>query len=434
MKFIKSAIVTFASNIAVLLLSFAITIITSRVLGTYGRGVIGVSNNINSFALIILGFGMVSSNVFFVGKDRKNIKEILGINLVITLFSIAVAVVLYIVNQFYAINILFKGLDNNTLIIVLITIPITNLKSAFINLLLGMQEIGKYNKLNIIDRFLTFLLLVVFIFTTKSVYWVIVSNMLASLMTLIIVSSILFIKYKNKIAFSMNLFRDMMKYGIKAQIGNAIQILNYRLDVFVIQYFLTISDVGIYSNAVVLAETMLKVSTSIATVVFPMTTNSKDKLGIKDFINKVTRVTFTIILIGSIILGAISKPLITLLFKKDFSSGSEALILLIPGIAIFSISNILANYLAGIGKIENNIVASTAGCIITVVLDLILIPKMGINGASIATSISYIVSTLVTIYYYIRITKSSLKELFIINKDDIKDIKNRVMALKKKLC
>lgn len=434
MKFIKSAIVTFASNIAVLLLSFAITIITSRVLGTYGRGVIGVSNNINSFATIILGFGMVSSNVFFVGKDRKNIKEILGVNLVVTLFAIVVAVVLYIVNQFYAINILFKGLDNNTLIIVLITIPITNLKSAFINLLLGMQEIGKFNKLNIIDRFLTFLLLVVFIFTTKSVYWVVVSNMLASLLTLIIVSAILFIKYKNKIAFSINLFWDMMKYGIKAQIGNAIQILNYRLDVFVIQYFLTISDVGIYSNAVVLAETMLKVSTSIATVVFPMTTNSKDKLGIKDFINKVTRVTFTIILIGSVILGAISKPLITLLFKKDFSSGSEALVLLIPGIAIFSISNILANYLAGIGKIENNIVASTAGCIITIVLDLILIPKMGINGASIATSISYIVSTLVTIYYYIRITKSSLKELFIINKDDIKDIKNRVMALKKKLC
>jgi stage V sporulation protein B len=433
MKFVKSAIVTFISNIAVLLISFAITIITSRVLGTYGRGAVGVSNNINSFALILLGFGMTSSNIFFIGKNRKNIREILGINLVVTLFSVAVVIILYIVNQFYAINILFKGLDNNIIIIVLITIPITNLKSAFINIMLGMQEIGKYNKLNIIDRFLTLALLVVFIFTTKSVYWVIVSNMIASLITLIIISSILFIKYKNKIAFSLNLFIDMIKYGIKAQIGNAIQILNYRLDVFIIQYFMTLSDVGIYSNAVVLGETMWKVSSSIATVVLPMTTNSKDKLGIKDFINKVTRVTFTIILIGSIILAVISKPLITLLFKKDFSSGSEALILLIPGISIFSISNILSNYLAGIGKVEKNIVASSVGCLVTVVLDLLLIPRIGINGASIATSISYILSTAVTVYYYVKITKSSLKELFMLNKDDIRDIKNRVMALKKKL-
>lgn len=434
MKFIKSAIITFVSNIAVLLISLAITIITSRVLGTYGRGVVGVSNNVISFAIILLGFGMTSSNIFFIGKDRKSIKEILGTNIIVTLFSMAIVIIIYIVNQFYAIDILFKGLDNNIIIIVLITIPITNLKSAFINILLGMQEIEKYNKLNIIDRVLTLILLAIFIFTTKSAYWVIVSNMIASLITLIIISFILFIKFKNKIAFSVSLFKEMIKYGIRSQIGNAIQILNYRLDVFIIQYFLTLSDVGIYSNAAVLGETLWKVSSSIATVVLPMTTNSKDKLGIKDFINKVTRVTFTIILIGAIVLGAISKPLITLLFKKDFSSGSEALMLLIPGISIFSVCNILSNYLAGIGKIEKNIVASSAGCIATVILDIILIPRMGINGASIATSISYIISTFVTVYYYVKVTKSSLKDMFIIKKEDIMDIKNRVLGLKKKLC
>ncbi|MFL0246910.1 flippase [Candidatus Clostridium stratigraminis] len=430
MKFLKSAIITFTSNIAILIISFAITIVTSRVLGTTGKGIVSVGNNINSFALIILGFGMTSSNIYFAGKDKKKINEILGSNIVVTIISVFILICLYILNHFYSLDFLFKGLDLKIIGVVLITIPITNLKSAFINLLLGLQKIETYNKLNIFDRFLTFILLLIFILPTKSSYWVLVSNLIASLILLVVLSIIIFIKYNNKVTFSLKLFSNMMKYGIKAQVGNAIQILNYRLDIFIIQYFLTLSDVGIYSNAVVLGETMWRVSSSIATVVLPITANSGNKLEMTGFINKVTRVTFTIILIGSIILGVISKPLMSILFNKEFASGAVALMLLVPGISIFSVCNILSNYMAGIGKIENNIIASSVGCVITVIFDIILIPKIGINGASIATSISYIVSTIITVYFYIRITGSKVRDLLVVNKKDIIEIKNKIMRIK----
>ena len=63
--------------------------------------------------------------------------------------------------------------------------------------------------------------------------------------------------------------------------------------------------------------------------------------------------------------------------------------------------------------------ASWAGVVITVVLDLILIPKYGILGAAWATCAAYGVTS----FYLIRMAQKtlgfSLSHIFILRKDDI---------------
>ena len=95
----------------------------------------------------------------------------------------------------------------------------------------------------------------------------------------------------------------------------------------------------------------------------------------------------------------------------------------LPGISIFSIASILASYLAGVGLIEKNIYASIVSGIVTVILDIYLIPRIGINGASIATSLSYIVGTLMTIWFYIRDTQARWQDIIILKGSDIAQIK-----------
>jgi len=259
MNFLKSTILTFFTNVLVMFTAVATTIITSRSLGSYGKGVLAVSNNILSFSIIIFGFGFAASNVYFIGEDKKNTRRVTLINALLSGASILVLIPLYFLNAKYNFGI-FKGVDNLILVIVMITAPFLNLKTSLINVLLGMQEIVEYNKYNLADKVLSMLMLIVAIMLNKSPVSVIVSNLLSVLVIL----SLLFYKINSKSEgsyyFDIKIFKRMLGYGIKAQIGNLVQLLNYRVNIFIINYFLAIDQVGIYSNAVALGETLWQVS------------------------------------------------------------------------------------------------------------------------------------------------------------------------------
>lgn len=428
MKFLKSTLVTFFTNIFIFGLSFFSAIIISRGLGPDGRGVLSISNNTIAILIIFLGFGIEASNVFFIGKDKKNINNILCVNIIISITALIGVTLLYLFSLRYPIK-FFKGLDSSILLVTLLTIPVLNLKSSFMNSLLGLQEVIGYNKMNILDRVTNFILMVIFIITFRSPFWLVVSNYLAIVIVLTVLSYVLFRRKGFRLSFNRRTFREMVGYGLKNQVGNIIQFINYRLDVFIINMYLPVAQVGIYSNAVALGETIWQVSGSVATVVFPMTTNSENKLEMKEFINKTTRITFYIVLTCSIILVAISKPFILFVFGPEFVGSADALVYLIPGISVFSISKILANYIAGIGLVEKNIISSVISGAITVTLDLILIPRAGIVGAALASSISYMAFTFITLGFYMNITKSSLRDVLILRREDLREIKGMFARL-----
>jgi O-antigen/teichoic acid export membrane protein len=285
--------------------------------------------------------------------------------------------------------------------------------------LLGLQEIVEYNRINIIDKVLSIVLLIVFLLIVVSPTAAIVSILVATIAICIWQVYLLILKPRKVPRVDMGLMKGMFGYGLKAQVGNIIQRLNYRLDVFILNYYLPIEQVGIYGIAVVLGETLWGVSGSIATIVFPIASASTDKKALVTFTNQITRVSLTLILGFSFVLALVSKPLIILWFGPEFADAGAALLWLLPGISIFSVSNILANYLAGVGLVAKNIYSSIVSGLVTIVLDIILIPRMGINGASIATSISYIVFTLMTLGFYIRYTQARVADILLLKRSDI---------------
>jgi stage V sporulation protein B len=166
--------------------------------------------------------------------------------------------------------------------------------------------------------------------------------------------------------------------------------------------------------------------------VLPFTANSKDKKSMTDFMNKVIRVTFAVIILFAVFLTIISKPIIILVLSKKFAGSVTPFKLLIPGISIFAINNIFNNYFTGSGLVSKNIIASGVAAAITVILDFTLIPIYGINGAAITSSISYTVCTLISLYFYKMHTQSKLVDILLIKRSDLLEIKTKLSGLKKK--
>ncbi|MFZ3103062.1 MAG: flippase [Desulfitobacteriaceae bacterium] len=427
MGFTKSVTITFLSNLLQFLMAIITATILSRMLGPDGKGIVDVANNLLIFAVLFLGLGLASSNVFFLGKKRDQLEQIIGNNIWLTILGAFPLIPCYFLNTYYHFQFL-RGVSNTQILIVLITVPLINYKSAMISIFLGLQDIVEYNRLNMIDKILSVILLIVFMLSLTSPSSALSATLGGTILLIIWVDYSLLTRMKQRPRFNFTLMQEMLGYGFKAQLGNIIQKLNYRLDVFMVSYFLPIGQVGIYGIAVVVGETLWGVSGSIATIVFPMIASAEDKKGMVAFTNQITRITFTLIacfsLMMALLSGVLIRPFFVLWFGSvAFAPAAEALLWLLPGISIFSVSNILANYLAGVGLVSKNIYSSLVSAVVTVVLDLILIPRIGINGASIATSISYITFTLTTLIFYLNYTHSRWQDILLIKRVDIGLIK-----------
>ena len=57
-----------------------------------------------------------------------------------------------------------------------------------------------------------------------------------------------------------------MRFGVQSQLSNLIQLLNYRLDSYLVLFFVNTSGVGLYAVAVSLSEGMWFIANSVAIV------------------------------------------------------------------------------------------------------------------------------------------------------------------------
>jgi O-antigen/teichoic acid export membrane protein len=128
----------------------------------------------------------------------------------------------------------------------------------------------------------------------------------------------------------------------------------------------------------------------------------------------------------SIILGVLASQLIPFIYSENYISSILPFILLLPGIVFFSLSKIIGSYFFAIDMTHYNAISSTIAFVINIVLNLILIPKIGIVGAAISTLISYSIGSLVHVFFFIQNTNTKNYNMFFINKQDIVLLKNKI--------
>lgn len=70
---------------------------------------------------------------------------------------------------------------------------------------------------------------------------------------------------------------------------------------------------------------------------------------------------------------------------------------------------------------------------INIPLNLWLIPKWGIAGAAFASSVAYIIATIVVIIAFVKISQKSWSDILIIKKIDFQDYKNILFKIRKRI-
>jgi O-antigen/teichoic acid export membrane protein len=417
----------------VFILWIAISIILARSLGPELRGVYALIIFIHTVLLKLGSLGIESANTYFTGSKQYEIKDIVSNSLICCLLiSSGLILSFYIISNINTVQAYFNinQIEPFYLWLIVLTIPFSLLYLYLLHIVLGMEEIIKFNKINIFRYFFHFITLLLFLLILKQkLFGAVISHVLTTLILTLFIIFLIRKITKISISFKYELSKSTAKYGFKAYFGNLAQFLNYRLDFLLISAFLAPNAVGFYAIAVGMAETIWILPGAIATVLFPRVSSLNDT-DANSLTPRIARHTYFIIFVFVLLLFFLAKPLINIFFGTAFLPSVRPLLLLLPGIIALAGSKTLTADLAGRGKPQIGAFAAFTSLAINVPLNLYLIPKWGISGAAFASSVAYISANLVIIFAFRHITRISLFDILIIKMKDLREYKFLLFKLR----
>jgi Na+-driven multidrug efflux pump len=104
---------------------------------------------------------------------------------------------------------------------------------------------------------------------------------------------------------------------------------------------------------------------------------------------------------------------------------------LLPGVLLLTIFKVMNMDLAGKGKPWISMYAMLPALIINIVLNIVLIPNFGANGAAIASTISYSVAALLFLFFYSKTVNVPIKTILHFQKSDFLPLLKIIKKLNK---
>ena len=211
--------------------------------------------------------------------------------------------------------------------------------------------------------------------------------------------------------------RSLFNFSIVVFITNLVQFFAYRADYWLINYFRSESELGIFSQANRFAQMLWVLPNILAAMLIPLIAAPGGDFNEKGVIRLVRVINYSNILVIGIII-VVALLTYDLFLPASFSAGLFPLLLMIPGYYFFCINILLAAFFSSRRLLWVNLIGSFLCFIVIILADLILIPPFGIQGAAIADSIAYSAAAIFSILSFMRHTSFSFADLFRIRRTD----------------
>ncbi len=387
-------------------LGFAVLILATRNLGAEGYGTI---------TMVILGISLIQLINNIVGGPalvylvpRENI-----FRLFILSYLWALIVSILGANLLAWFELIPPEYRRDTILLSLLA----SLNTVSLMILLGNEQIRTYNLLTVFQIGITFLSLAFFLeyqnlnHPDYYIYSLYIAYCFVYVVGIAAIGKHLVFSDLSELGRPL---RQIIHYGGLMQLASIIQFLNYRLSYYLIEQFFDKSMLGKYSVGVQLAEGLWIIAKSIALVQYARISNEPDNL---KYAKHITLVFLKLTLVATIglliILLIIPSSTFMLVFGQEFTQVKLIILCLSPGILSVALGQIISHYFSGIGKPQFNSIASGIGFVVVLIVGFVLIPTLGLVGAGLTASFSYVSMLAYQLWQFKKISSTSWTEILI---------------------
>jgi O-antigen/teichoic acid export membrane protein len=385
--FLLNVNLVFLSTVASYGLGFFVAVLMARALGDEGLGVTALYRNAVALAFAFLSLGIATAVVYYVARRDVTPRQAMEDGLTVTLAATALtAVGVLIVYIAFNDDLAAKDLPYW---LALIAVPAV-IQFRVVEGVLRAQ--GRFGAMNLLEVSLplSILLALAFVEITEglTVESTVVAWTLALLPPTILGYAMLGLPHWPRGLALGGQLRQAVRFGVQGQLSNLIQLLNLRLDAYLVLWLVNSAGVGVYTVAVSLAEGMWFIANSVGVVLLTSLTASDDETAAR-MTPVVCRNTLLVTGVAAIGAAAVSPVLLPALFGGDFDDSVLPFIWLLPGMVAGAGTKILAAHVFSRGKPLINARVGVVVLVVAIIGALVLIPPFGVPGAAAASSLAY---------------------------------------------
>lgn len=412
-SFLSNTATVLGGQIACAIVALGIEICYARLLGPAGRGQISLCMMAIAIGTLIGGLGGEIPIVVWTAASRQTSSEWLPAVFFLGAVGSATAAALWAAMYWHWHPTFLRGITSSLAGLVITVIPISIFFSYFVAILTGLERFRLRAGLSLASQIVEFIAIVVLVAlfgrsAEVAVFGVLCGLIIGTAITVALLKEPL--RGIWKFARARKRLGSALSLGLRGQLGDLATFFNYRLDVFIVNSFLGTAQVGLYTLGVVISESIWQIPQAAAVALFPRTARTLDQ-GAAEFTCLVLRQ----VLLLAVLLGvamAVSTPiLIPMLFGARFSPSIAVIWWILPGTIALSLGKVMSADLAARGKPEYSSIFAFISLAVTIALDFALIPRMGIKGAALASSVAYFVDSAllaVALKHLLKVTWRSL--------------------------
>lgn len=425
---------TFLTQAPTLLMYFVASTAMTRLLGDEGRGEYALITNLTALLSMVMGLNIGFGITYFTARSNTDHKAAIGTSLTLLLANLAlIPLILWGISSSDVLMRIFMPEGRTQWYFwafILLAVILSMLNSAISGVLLGLKNFAAINVMSLFtagSSAVGFILLHLFRDRVpEHDRFTAVLAVTGASMTLVSLAWCWY--YKRHVGLvprpltDWKLMRPVIAFTLVGHMSNLINLINYRFDIWVVDVYHGPAQLGLYAVAVGLGQLLFQIPEPFSRVAQPFLFGQvKDEM-IARF-KSVARISFSAVLVAAVGMALTAHWVIPLLFGEVFQGSVVALYFLLPGILFSSAFKVLAQLSVHGGLQHYNLLGTAVGAITTILLDLLLIPQMGIIGAALASSIAYLVILLVMMRVIHVKMGVTVFDTFLVHAGDVREVR-----------
>jgi O-antigen/teichoic acid export membrane protein len=418
--FARRVTAVFSTKVVAFSLSLATTLVISRILGPDGKGAYYAVTSLPGLIGALFVFGLPNAVNYFSARGTSA-RGLLGAGLLLTAILSAVLIPLIWIELPWLETNVFRAAPDAQLRQILIVIPAAILSTFGMAVLYGRQQVRTYSTILIGQGVITFTLSTILVAVFRFGVPGAVASSIAVTWLLAIADLVAVGRLSRREPGGKPVsYRGLAGYGFRLYPASITGYFNYRIDTYIIQAVLLApkAPLGLYTMAVTMAELIFYVPDSVTMIFLPrvagLSQHDADAL-----LGRVSRLTvlLTCIVAAALIPGAWIG--IHLVLPK-FNDCLPAFYVLLPAVISLSMSKVMTSYIAGRGRPGPISLGTTITVVANIVANFVLIPRLGIVGASISSLISYTISAAILLFVASRLSHRSILTLIVPGREEVR--------------
>jgi O-antigen/teichoic acid export membrane protein len=410
-RLFTDGIYTFATRILTMLLAAVLGVLTARVLGTHGRGIY-VTPMVNAGIVTAAFTGLSSATSYFLLRRGAG-RTVVRASLTVALGFIAVAAAA--VCMLAAIG---HALWSATAAILSLPGPAALMIAT--GYATGTYRVRLCAVLATVSTAVTLAVMVFIFFVTGErtpsaaiVGWLVATNVMAA--------GVVFwmLRDARRLPAGAISIASYARYTLRSGLVGLVTLLNYRADVYLVAVLGTPTMLGMYTLAVSAAETLLTTTQVTAVVTAPHVGGLEERAAAA---LAARAVRHNVLVSGVCCVGlAILAPFaVQLLYGPAFTPVVPALRVLLIGVFALSLGSPMATYFTiRLGRPEVPLILASSSALICIVACVVLIPRIGLVGAALASTIAYIAGQSAAIAWFASVAGVGVGAMLVPRRSDL---------------